>query len=354
MNPAPPRTNRLRAYMEFLAAVCYFFLARSLAHQAAQGLAADRWMPLVERVMLAFLLLVGYAGMGFWLDRELQPISQQGFPRRKGYPRELGQGLAFGWALALVCILPLLISGGIAVSFTFEGQAWGMLLVDAAFFAFLALAEEVAFRGYAFQRFARALGPVGASAGFAVYYALVQRFALGASHASFAVSLVLGLLLSAAFLRTRALWLSWGLNFGWKASRALLFGLAVSGDSSHSPVVQGDPMGPLWLTGGGFGLDASWTALLILLAAFPVLFRITRDLDFQHNAPELVPGGIPVDLDAAARAQHQAAMGPAETAGPVLVQIVSVSAPVHEAHSPQFPTGDRNDAERRDAERTGS
>ena len=123
-------------------------------------------------------------------------------------------------------------------------------MADAAFFALAALAEEIAFRGYAFQRFVRAVGPSGATLGFAAIYAIVQALTPGANHASFAVSMAFTFLLSAAYLRTRALWVSWGLNFGWKASRALLFGLAVSGVSTHSPVVQGDPMGPFWLTGG--------------------------------------------------------------------------------------------------------
>jgi hypothetical protein len=103
-----------------------------------------------------------------------------------------------------------------------------------------------------------------------------------------------------------------------------LFGLAVSGSSSHSPVVQGDPMGPFWLTGGGYGLDSSWVAFAVLLAAIPVLFRVTRDLDYKYNAPVLVPGGIAVDLDAAAKRQHEAAMGIAEPAAPALVQIAPV------------------------------
>ena len=133
--------------------------------------------------------------------------------------------------------------------------------------------------------------------------------------------MVLAILLSTAYLRTRALWVSWGINFGWKGSRALLFGLAVSGVSSHSPVVQGDPMGPFWLTGGGFGLDGSWLAFFVLLAAIPVVYRVTRDLDFIYNAPQIVPAGIPVDLDAAARRQHETAMGASEPAPPPLVQI---------------------------------
>jgi len=217
--------------------------------------------------------------------------------------------------------------GGIAIVLVLHSSAWGWLAADAAFFALLALGEEIAFRGYGFQCFAQAVGPVGAALGFAAFYAIVQAQAPGSSHASVAVSVALGLVLSAAYLRTRALWLSWGLNFGWKASRALLFGLAVSGVNSHSPVVRGDPMGPFWLTGGGYGLDGSWVTFFVLLAALPVVFRVTRELDFRYNAPVIVPGGIPVDLEAAARRQHEAAMGPVEPAAPALVQILPVSTP---------------------------
>jgi hypothetical protein len=252
--------------------------------------------------------------MGFWFDRQSHPITEQGLPRREGWLREFGLGMATGWGVALACVLPLTLFGGIALTFFTQSSAWGWLVADAAFFALLALAEEIAYRGYAFQCFIRALGPTGATLGFAVIYAIIQALTLGANRASFVVSLAFSLLLSTAYLRTRALWVSWGLNFAWKASRALVFGLAVRGVSSHSPVVQGDPMGPFWLTGGAFGLDGSWLALFVLLAAIPAVFRVTRDLDFRYNAPVIVGAGIPVDLDAAARAQHEAAMGPAAPA----------------------------------------
>ena len=130
--------SRLRAYLEFLAAILYFFLARSLAHHGAQGLAGDAWSPLVEQAMLVFLLLLGYAAMGFWLDRQADPISAQGLPRRTGWFREAGLGLATGWAVALVCVLPMTIIGGIAISVSTQGSAWGWLVADAAFFALAA------------------------------------------------------------------------------------------------------------------------------------------------------------------------------------------------------------------------
>ena len=319
--------GRLRGYAQFITALFYYFLAGALARRGAAGLASERWAPFVDQAMLVFLLLLGYAGLGFALNRQQHPISEQGLPRRRGWHAEAGTGLAIGWAIALVCVIIMALDGGIAIRLTLRPSNWGWLLVEVVFFALVALAEEVAFRGYGFQRFVRAVGPAGAALGFALLYAFLQAFQLGSNHASIAVSFLLSLVLSTAYLRTRALWVSWGLNFGWKASRALLFGLTVSGVNSHSPVVQGDPMGPFWLTGGGFGLDGSWVTLVVLLAMFPMVFRATRDLNFRYNAPEIIPAGIPVDLDAAARRQHEAAMGPAEPAAPTLVQIVPLAAP---------------------------
>jgi len=238
-----------------------------------------------------------------------------------------------GWALAVICVLPMVLAGGIAIVLNLQASAWAWLWVEAAFFALMALAEEVAFRGYGFQRFERAMGPVGAALGYAAFYAILQALTPGSSRASVAVSVVLSLVLSTAYLRTRALWLSWGINFAWKASRALVFGLAISGDNLHSPVVQGNPMGAFWLTGGGFGVDGSWVTFVVLIVALPVIFRLTRDLDFRWNAPVIVPAGIPVDLDAAARGQHEATMGAEAPAASGLIQILPVA--------PTAPPADR-------------
>jgi membrane protease YdiL (CAAX protease family) len=319
--------GRIRAYIQFVAAVCYFFLARSLSVRGAEGLASPQWIPLVQQAMLVFLLLLGHAAMGSWMDRQSSPVSAQGLPRRAGWLGEAGLGLSVGWSIAVICVLPLVVAGGIAIVLVLQPSAWGWLLADTAFFALLALGEEIAFRGYGFQRFAHAVGPLGATLGYAAFYAILQAMVPGASRASIAVSIALTLVLSMAYVRTRALWFGWGINFGWKASRALVFGLAVSGVNNHSPVVQGDPMGPFWLTGGGFGLDGTWMPFFVLMAALPVVYRLTRELDFRYNAPVIVAAGIPVDLDAAARAQHEAAMGPAEPAAPALIQILPVAAP---------------------------
>jgi len=325
---APARVGRFRAYLEFLAAILYFFVVRSFARHAAIGLHRDTWAPLVEQFLIAALLILGYAAFGSLFDRQAGSIAVQGLPLRPGWQREAAIGMAVGWGAVVVCILPMLVIGGIAIVVTTESSSGPWLLVDGAYFALLALGEEVAFRGYGFQRFATAVGSAGAAFGFALFYAIVHALLPGATNASIAISVVFSFLLTTVYLRTRALWMSWGLNFAWKASQALIFGLTVRGVSSHSPVIEGNPMGPFWLTGGGFGLDASWFACLVLLAAFPVAYRVTRDLDFRYNAPLIVPAGIPVDLDTAARAQHDSATRPvADSPAPSLIQILPATTP---------------------------
>jgi membrane protease YdiL (CAAX protease family) len=325
----------MRAYLEFIAAVLYLFVTRSFAFRFAVGLAGDAWVPLVEQAILVLLLVCGYAAFGSLFDRQMNSISAQGLPLRSGWYGEASMGLAVGWAVVVLCVVPMALIGGVATVITTERAAWGWFLADGAFFALAALAEEVAFRGYGFQRFEQVVGPYGAAIGFALFYAIVQAITPGSNRVSFVVSIIFSLLLSMAYLRTRALWVSWGLNFGWKASRALIFGLTVAGVNSHSSVVEGNPMGPFWITGGGYGLDGSWIAAACLLLAFPVVYRITRNLDYRYNAPVIVPGGVPVDLETAARKQHEAAMGPngAEQASPSLVQIFPMPASPPPAYS---------------------
>lgn len=57
--------GRFRAYVQFVAAVLYFFLAEGLARHGARGLASEQWFPLAEQAILAFLLLPGLLGNGF-------------------------------------------------------------------------------------------------------------------------------------------------------------------------------------------------------------------------------------------------------------------------------------------------
>jgi hypothetical protein len=118
---------------------------------------------------------------------------------------------------------------------------------------------------------------------------------------------------------------------------AILFGLPVSGLTRFSPLVQTSTYGPFWLTGGNYGPEGSAVAIIVLLVLVAVITMATRHLKFQWAIPPIVPGGIPVDIDAIARQQHEAAMGPAKPAAPSLIQIGSIPGAITRPITPTPP-----------------
>ncbi len=321
--------GKIRAFGYVVLAAIYFYVAQSISVHAANGLASGPWVPLVERSMLLFLLVIGYAAMGRVLNHQRQPIRDMGLVFRSGWKREFGLGVALGWGMLVASILPLVLTGGLIVTFWLVPRQFGILLIDLLLLAVAALAEEVAFRGYPFQRLIEATGPTSATVIFSFVFAGLHVFNPGANRASFAITAFSSWLLSLAYLRTRALWVCWGWHFAWNASMCVVFGLPVSGITEFSPVIQSNTVGPTWITGGDYGPEASVVTAIVLLIGIFIVYRTTREYAYLYTQPVIVPAGIPVDLDAMSRTlapHHPVAPQPAP-AGSTLVQIESIASP---------------------------
>ncbi len=319
--------GRLRSFSWFVIAAIYFVFAQQISLRAANGLSSGDWFLLVESLILLFLLLIGYAAMGYAEQGQREPLKAMGLVRREGWKREFAVGAALGWGGVVACVLPMALAGSLVVSFWTNAHQFFLLLVNLLTLAVAALAEEVAFRGYGFQRLIGAVGPTMATLGMSVLFAVMHLFNTNATAASTLVTILAGWLFSLAYLRTRALWLPWGLHFAWNASMGILFGLPISGLKIFNPVITTNAVGPVWLTGGSYGPEGSAVAVIVLPVLMIFLMKATRDYAHKYAQPVIVPGGIPVDLDAIARRQHEAGMGAAAPASdePKLVQILPAS-----------------------------
>ncbi len=320
--------GRLRALGWVLIAILYFLLAERLAASAARGLATGAWEELWFRVFLLALLIVGYAAMGYTGEHQQHPVRSMGLMRREGWRREIGLGAALGWGGMVACVLPIAFGGGLYIYWYWSWHHVGLLLLDIGTLAAAAMAEEVAFRGYPFQRLMDAMGPVTATVLAAFAFGLLHLGNPDVSAASTLTTVLAGWLLALAYLRTRALWVGIGFHFAWNAAMGILFGLPISGLTRFSPLIRTYTSGPIWLTGDGYGPEGGAIAILVLFGLVAVMMWTTRELKYRWAIPEIVPGGIAVDIDALARRQHEAAMGPQAPAEPALVQIGGVPSTV--------------------------
>jgi hypothetical protein len=98
--------------------------------------------------------------------------------------------------------------------------------------------------------------------------------------------------------------------------------LPLAGDISFGSVVDTRAVGPVWLTGGSHGPAAAAVSILVLIAAIPVLVRITDDYAWEYTRPEIVSGGYDVTIaPPAAHVAMERQVQEAEAARPPLVQI---------------------------------
>lgn len=143
------------------------------------------------------------------------------------------------------------------------GDFSGMLaaLIGAALFP--AVSEEMLFRGILF----RWLEDFGGS----WLALLLTSLFFGAAHllnphasmiAAVGIAFEAGVMLGAAYMLTRSLWLPMGLHAAWNFTQGEVYDIPVSGTQVHGLVVA-RLSGPPLLTGNGFGLEASIIAIIV-------------------------------------------------------------------------------------------
>lgn len=324
------RTHRIRSLAWFLIAIIYYLVAQKVAGMASHGLSSGDWLEFTYRAILLFLVLVGFAAMGYVGQHQQQPLKEMGLSLRPGWRKEFALGAAIGWTGTTTCALLIAVFGGMVVVFYLGWGQFALILLDLVILLIATLAEEVVFRGYPFQRLIEVTNPFFATILISFLVAVLRAGNPESTFASFLFTMLSTWLFSIAYLRTRALWVSWGIHFAWNATLAVLFGLPLSGLTRFSPVIGSTALGPGWLTGFDYGPEGSVVGMLVVCALMIVTVKATRDLKHLYAQPVIIPGGIPVDIDAAARRQHEAAMGPAKPAAPQIVQIAGIQ-PINEA-----------------------
>jgi membrane protease YdiL (CAAX protease family) len=271
MNPFYLPDGRLRpgwrVLLGVLVAIAANWLAAVVATIGIGRRGSSFAFELVYRPTVMLLLLGGFSLLLAFADQVDDHLwAAQGLGREH-WAQRFFAGLAIGAGMIAVAVSAIATSGNLALQPAPHAHRLGAFFAVLFILASAALAEELMFRGYPFQRLLEAVGAVPAVLVLSALFAYMHHLNPHASNWAMVNTVAVGVLLAVAYLRTRSLWLPWGIHFGWNAALGLGFGLPVSG-LDFSVLVKGTARGPQWLTGGAYGLEASALGTVVIVLGF--------------------------------------------------------------------------------------
>jgi hypothetical protein len=250
-----------------------------------------------EQLALLISALIASWGMTRFVNRK--PMRAIGLDVRQGSAREFALGCLLGFGLMAGIFVVELMLGYATVAprsaSAMEGAS--VIIAGAIGFGAGALAEELLFRGYAFQTLMQGVTFLPAMICFSMLFA-VAHFANPHLTRWALVNVALaGIWLSFAYIKTRTLWLPFGLHFSWNFSQTVLFSFPTSGgDPSETSLFVLRQAGPGWVTGGDFGPEGGVLATLaLLIGTYCILkspyFRRREGIVTLDSIEDLLTGG---------------------------------------------------------------
>lgn len=257
-------------WLLLLVAGCALFLLSYGITSVPAALSEELTIPLW---VMALLCLAGSAFNLFlygkwWRWTEKQPAKDLPMSRLAA-----DTGLGFGIGILYFVLVTGIIAlfGGYRVNGI--GNDWPALLQALCIFLVVAVGEEVLFRGIVFRMIDERWGTTVALIVSALIFGFVHIINDNATvWSSVAIAVEAGLLLAAAYKWSGTLWLPIGIHWSWNFFQGPIFGFAVSGNETQS-LFKAVIDGPVWLTGGTFGAEASVPAFVLGLAV-SVLFLV--------------------------------------------------------------------------------
>lgn len=187
---------------------------------------------------------------------------------------ELFTGLLMGAALMGFPVLLLTIFG--YIHWQVNIFSFSTILSGFSIFLFTAIAEELLFRGFMFQRLIQAFGQWPAQLIVAALFLLTHINNPGmtgilktlASINIFIASIMFGI----AYIKTNSLAMPLGLHFMANYMQGTVLGFGVSGEESPGLFKPTFDHVPIWLSGGEFGIEASIGGLCFVILMTVILY----------------------------------------------------------------------------------
>jgi membrane protease YdiL (CAAX protease family) len=207
-------------------------------------------------IALAVAGFAVYLGYAFFIEQ--RPASELASPNMG---RELGIGMLIGAGLYAACEMILMVLGIYRIvglnPLSYMVPAIAMALSSSVY-------EELLFRGVLFGSVETWFGSWAALVVSSLVFGLTHLMnPQGTIEGALFIAAEAGILLAAAYMLTRRLWLSIGFHMAWNYTQSAIFSGIVSGTEAKEGLIRSTVNGPDWLTGGRFGVESSVLALLL-------------------------------------------------------------------------------------------
>lgn len=201
--------------------------------------------------------------------------------------RHIALGLALGIGTALlVTALPLALGFAELVPDPENPGSPGQAAYVSLILLFGAVAEELMFRGYAFQVLARGIGAAPTLALTSLLFGLLHTGNLSFSPLAFFNTVGFGVVLGYAMLRTGALWLPVALHFGWNWVPPFI-GVNLSGFTMRVTGYSLRWRTPDLWSGGGYGPEGGILSSAVIVALMVALWKgpLRREVPTRRVTP---------------------------------------------------------------------
>ncbi len=204
------------------------------------------------------------------LIRHLGEMPRDDLPLAPALPQTGAGLLAGGWLITL-CVGIAWVLGVYTIDGWGGSESAAMIFLQAGLVA--GFVEEVLLRGILFRFVEEFAGSWIALAISSLAFGFLHHANDNATlFSSIAIAIEAGILLGAAYMYMRSLWLAVGIHAGWNVVQGYVWDVPVSGFQVDG-LVDARLEGSALLSGGAFGLEASVIALVVATAAGIWLLR---------------------------------------------------------------------------------
>jgi len=251
---------------ESFAAVHLHLVTVKSTNIAASGL-------LIQELILFFAAFAAAAIMG---ALEARGIGDYGLPGAEMFGLRFWQGLVWGLVMVSATILLIWLLRG----FSFGGLAlhgsalWGYAVLWALVFLVVGLFEEFLFRGYTQFTLASGIGFWPAATVISAVFGASHLRNTGEDIAGALSVFVIGMFFCLTLRRTGNLWFAVGLHASFDWGETFLFSVPNSGIVAPGHLLNSSFHGPVWLTGGTVGPEASVMAFVVVALAAAIFSRV--------------------------------------------------------------------------------